>query len=399
MTARCGGGTSSGRPLYGRFVYMGPAQIGAALNNIPTPWAVAFAGVLGSITYDLTTFCTTDPPADPGMTAEDWVALLNPYTLTDSVLARSKFRDWIGHYLWDQLCQCDSGLVPTPYPPPPAPTNLPVLNPPSVAPAYPIGQPCANYDFGTVHLTGTTSGPFHNFPIGAITYASMDIIERSRPTASPDDIAFNLDWLNAAGTRIGGTAVGLNTSFDTLHAEQAVPTGTASYRLYYSVTVGLSGPIDVHTTVNLYCGGNTPGGSSGSPPVPCPADPFTQMMLDQILQLVTLIQRQKVPFATVTQSTHPAVTGSGSIAVSGAIGARIVVTGIPPGSSIYEGDVDAMYDIGWINWTGPSGVTPRSWIEVSPMLSMPEGAGTFTGLSYTLTPGAAVTIEILSREP
>jgi len=52
MTALCGGGASRRR---GSAIvqYVGPAALGAMLNNIPTPWAVAFAAYVGLITYDL----------------------------------------------------------------------------------------------------------------------------------------------------------------------------------------------------------------------------------------------------------------------------------------------------------------------------------------------------------
>jgi len=127
MTALCGGGASQARPGFAIVQYVGPAALGAMLNNIPTPWAVAFAAYVGLITYDLASFCTTDPPSDPGLTGRDFTDLVN-VTNPFSFAAKTKIQQWIGHNLWWNFCQCSA--VPTP--PAPAP-----LAPPSGLPSQP----------------------------------------------------------------------------------------------------------------------------------------------------------------------------------------------------------------------------------------------------------------------
>jgi hypothetical protein len=378
---------------------MVPSMVGALLNNIPTLWAVPLAGFIGAVTYELSTFCASDPPSVPSFTAQDVIDILNPYNPITYGPAQDKFQQLVGAYAWYQVCKCDTVSTPAPPSPPSAPSGMPSINPPAVAPSYPTGQACASYDFGSVHFTGTVTGPFHNFPIGQVTYGVLDIVERSRATASPDDIAFNLDWLNSSGTRIGGTGVGLNTTADTLHAEQAVPSGTTAYRLYYSDTVGLSGPIDVHTVATFYCGGSTPGSGSGSPPAPCPTDPFVQAMLEQILALVTIIQRQAAPFAYVASTSHTGLTGRGSISVQGLIGAKIEVTAHGTNTGDALGDPDVLWDAGWVNWGSADGVSSRQFITNAEMLTLPSLAGQYTEIHYSLEPGVTITITELEREP
>jgi len=69
--------SQSGEARFRNCSVRGSRRAGAMLNNIPTPWAVAFAAYVGLITYDLASFCTTDPPSDPGLTGRDFTDLVN----------------------------------------------------------------------------------------------------------------------------------------------------------------------------------------------------------------------------------------------------------------------------------------------------------------------------------
>src|SRR3569833_2847306 len=155
MTAICGGGTSSAKSGFGEFVYVAPAAIGALLTNIPTVWAVGLAGFIGSLTFRLATFCTTDPPAVPVFTAQDVADLLNPYNPFTYNTAQSKFQDLVGAYMWYQLCKCDSVATPAAPVPPNEPTGMPSINPPAVAPSYPTGQMCNSYSWAERSYVGS----------------------------------------------------------------------------------------------------------------------------------------------------------------------------------------------------------------------------------------------------
>lgn len=399
MTARCGGGTSSGRDEYGRFVYMAPAQIGALLNNIPTRWAVVFAGAIGSITYDLQTFCTTDPPADPGMTAEDWVALLNPFTLSDAVLARSRFRDWLGHYLWDTFCKCDNGTVPTPFTPPSAPADLPAVNDPGVGPTYPTDQACASGVHQFVQAASNTSvyfGPITPLPSGAATCmvdADFSALATTNGTLSATVRFGTVGYSGYPSAQFPSSQPTAYLDTTGVHntGALAVPSGATAWWWAIGGSNITPTPITVDATASIYCG--------GAVPTPAPADPFTQLMLDQILQLVTLIQRQSVPFAYVFGAEHSGLSGSGHLDVQGLLGVKVQLDTWGGGVGTESADPDEWFNAGWITWGNADGSTKREWITHSPFVSLPAEAGQFTRVGYTLGSGVTATITELVREP
>lgn len=378
---------------------MAPSAIGAALNNVPTPWAVVFAGAIGSITYDLSTFCTQDPPADPGMTTLDWISLINPLTLADSVLAKSKFRDWLGHYLWDTFCQCDSGMVPTPYTPPTAPTDLPQINPPAAGPSYPTGGACGQDTFTAGPLS---SGVFHQEPlrpIGDITYFVVDYNPHIALTTT-GQTGFAVTFYNAAGTDLGSAvSCGISTSTLTAHAAGAPPAGTTQYRFQWATTGTVTPAVTMTANIAEYCGTTTPGGNGGPVPQPCPTDTFTQLQLDQLLQLVTLIQRQVAPFGYIAGTTHSGLSGDGSLSVQGLLGAKVSVVDGGYEQGVESGDPDAIWNVGWVNWGNADGYSERQWIGTSEFLTLPALAGQYTHLNYSLKPGVQVDITELEREP
>lgn len=399
MTLRCGGGTSSARSQYSRFLYMAPAQIGAALNNIPTVWAVAFAGAIGSITYDLSTFCTTDPPADPGMTASDWAALLNPFTLSDAVLARSKFRDFLGHYLWDTFCKCDSGIDPTPFTPPSPPPDLPQVNDPSVFPTYPTGAPCGVFSYSrslTPPNTSTPADVITSIPSGSKSVTLTVIPSRHMVSADTTGWQVNLNTFNASGTFVSNPVhVEESSTGSSLTMTAALPATATQFRAFVSV-FHVNSPVELEIDVNFYCD-NVSGG--GGVPQPCPPDTFTQLQLDQILQLVTLIQRQAAPFAYVFGTSHSGLSGEGHIDVQGLLGVKVQLDAWGSGVGVESGDPDEFYEAGWITWSNADGATKREWITHSPFVSLPALAGQFTRVGYTLGQGVSATITEFVREP
>lgn len=399
MTVRCGGATSSGRDTYQRFVYMAPAQIGALLNNVPTPWAVVFAGAIGSLTYDLQTYCATDPPADPGMTAVDWISLLNPLELSAAVLAKSKFRDWLGHYFWDTFCRCDDGTIPTPYTPPAAPSDLPVVNSPSVGPTYPTGTPCltasATFHMTPTHFVDRTFSDAIAVPAGA-TSVTLTYVPSRHATIGSEEWQINVNCLNSSGAFIGNSANWAeHNGFTPAGAlTAALATGTAFIRFACTPT-NVQVATDIDVSASVLCGAS----ATPTTPLPCPADPFTQLQLDQLLQLVTLIQRQIVPFAYVSGTAHTGLTGQGSFGVQGLIGARIHVASFGANVGLDDGDPDVLWNAGWVNWGNADGVSPRQWITNADQLTLPSVSGQYTSFHYSLGPGVAIDITELAREP
>lgn len=399
MTVVCGGGTSSSRPGFGDFIYMAPAAVGALLNNIPTVWAVPLAAYIGHVEYELVTFCQDDPPPVPTFTAADVAALFNPFILTEFLDARNKLRQLVGAYLWYQVCKCDSVTTPAPPSPPAAPSGMPSINPPAVSPAYPTGQPCASYS-ATFQCTPPASETPANPPLVPIPAGANSVtlaVQPSRPIASADLTGWqaivncfdtpthfigNPVFYGESSTGTGGTLTA------------ALPAGTLYTRAIVSV-FHVDTPVDIDVQYSLYCGSS----SQPSTPLPCPSDPFVIGLLDEILALVTLIQRQAVPFAYVPGTVHAGLTGMGHFDVQGILGVKVQLDSTSSYVGVESADPDVYWDAGWINWSNNDGAHKREFIGASPFVSLPTVAGQYTRVGYTLPVGVSVTITELVREP
>lgn len=406
MTVLCGGGTSSARPEFGEVVYVLPQALGAFLNKIPTLWAVGAAGYIGKITFNLATFCQTDPPAVPTFTAQDVVDIFNPYNPFTYTNAQQKFQDLVGAFMWHDLCKCDNGTVPTLPTPPAEPTGAPDVNPPQVGPTYPTGQACSVDTHEFVQAASNTSvyfSPLVPIPTGA-TSIRVDALT-SVPATTNGTLNATVRFGTSGYTGYPSSAflgnvlpyAGIDTTGHITNGEVAVPTGAVSWWWAIGGSNIVPTPITLDATASWYCG--TSAGDGGVVPQPCPTDPFVQATLDQILALVTLIQRQNAPFAYVTSTTHTGLTGSGSITVQGLLGAKVEVTNHGFNTGVQLGDPDELWDAGWVNWGNADGVSPRQFITNDVTLSLPALAGQYTEIHYSLEPGVQVDITELVREP
>lgn len=123
----------------------------------------------------------------------------------------------------------------------------------------------------------------------------------------------------------------------------------------------------------------------------------TNQQLQLLRQDVTLIQRQKVPFAYIGSTVHPGLTGSGHFTVQGLLGVRVELTTIPAGIGETSDDPLILLRAGWIA-TGTADGWRRSvpvshsplWVDVEP---------DDTRIGYTFVAGVVATIEEFVREP
>lgn len=403
MTALCpGGGSSTSRPEFSRFTFIAPAVIGAALNNIETKLAMAIAGAVGGITFDLSTFCTTDPPAMPTITSDDVFALLNPIQVEQYAAAIGKFNALVLNYLWPQLCICASDPQPSV---PTAPTGITSVsyNPPQL-PSYPSGQPCLTLTRSGIIPSGnsTVNVGLVPLPSGA-SYATLDaVFEAETLTVNGQGFGLNFwgydsngtfqsSWLTAGQSRTAGVTTTIKSAAGS-KASSAITQG----QIVLSAT-NLPAALNFSMTVNVYCG--TQPGGSGAVPNPCPPDPLVQSLLEQIKSMVTLIQRQHVPFAYVQSTLHSGLTGSGEISVADLIGAIVTVTAHGTNTGVELADPDVLFEAGWFSWGNADGFAPRTFINCSPQISLPDSAGQYTRIAYTLPVGTTISIRELTREP
>jgi|SRR5690348_2340297 len=367
MTALCGGGTSSAQPGFGIAVQVGTAQIAALLNNVPTPLAVALAGVIGLVNYELSTFCTTDPPAMPTLTASDYFDALGGNGVAAQITAVAKFQAAIGNILWPSFCKCDSTSTPAPPSWPTPPSDLPTSNPTQL----PIGtqQPCWDH---SDNFTAPLSSTFHDFtsflvpysqtvtvtpPGGAettttaavipagVTQYTVKVSVTSPPPPAPG-VGFEVLQFNSAGAIAHRDTLWSGNSGSATETFSLV-SGATSWEWLANTdpTSGTAGAISAE--VSFYC----PGTSPTTPATPCcPPDPTLEGMLAQILAYVQALYSSVPPqlnsYATAT--VHSGLTGNGTVTlVDNALAVRVDIT-TDDGGGFIPGDPTYLIDRGFI---------------------------------------------------
>jgi hypothetical protein len=396
MTALCGGGASSLNAGLPGLITLTSTAIGGILQNSGSPWAVPLSAALGLITDDFNTLCTTDPPGYPTWSVGDYALLLSPVPLPGRDVALQKLSDQVETYLWYQMCHCNSTTTPARPAAPAAPADAPTLNPPSAGPSYPTGLPCFTADF---HINSLTSSPWATMavqPMSGVTY--LNVTTTGLPASvTTGSHTTTFSALNASGTSVGGVSIFVTHTTRNASGTSALPSSAVGYVIGFQNTGGMPNNFDYTIHVDGYCGYNPsiPGGPS---PASCPPDPFLQIQIDQILQLVTLIQRQSVPFAYISGTLHSGLTGTGVVSVSGILGV-LANASVPTPTSLLPGTPDVRLPIGRLNLATADGYTDRVELVTDSQVFFPRAAGVYTSIGYTLEPGVTLALTELVREP
>jgi hypothetical protein len=397
MTVLCSGGASAAKAGVPGDIALTTSAVAALLNNVPTAWAVPLAGALGLLSYHLATFCATDPPGYPTFSAGDWLLIYTADPSPDGHAARQKLIDTIDTYLWYQMCECSSTTTPSAPAAPSAPSDAPSVNPPQVGPAFSPGAPCATYSFVGNSAETAVAGGEVEIPIGAVTLITMHIDGMPSGLLAHDSFGVNLNYLSAAHAPLGGATVGISTFGRIQDTSTPPPTGTAFYKFAHPTATGYSPPFSYTLTANAYCG-TGPGSSGGPIPLPCLPDPMVQIMLSRILDLLTLVQRQSVPFAYIAGTTHSALTGTGTVSVSGILG-LLVNLSLPAHLSLIGGTPDVRLPIGRLNLGTADGYRDRLELVTADQVFFPADAGVYTIVGYSLEDGVTMSLTELVREP
>lgn len=392
MTAACGGGTSAPTLGASAVTLLASGFIAVALDKYGAGWLKWSIPFLSFPELTLSTFCATDPPAIPTFSAAESKALLQLQFGADFTSALSKLSDLVQHLAWYELCHCTSGaLVALPAAPAP-PAGTPIYTPPAPQLAtpclsrrlvfsqdqtginisedlntgvWPANPTSLRLRFATGGATGNVIFRAHvqsvNPSVGDFSFPSFEV-----PTAAMDSTFY----YNLA---LGATNVTIN-------------------QLFYS-GAGLQS-FDIHA--DIFCNGDQP---QGTLQPCCPPDPTTALQIDAILRMVTLLQRQAVPFAYLTGTVHSGLTGSGNLEVAGLLGAKVELTTVPGALGIAGALPVEVFDAGFLTWGTDDGYPQSERIRHTPYLSMPSRASAFTDLSYDLHPGVVATITELVREP
>jgi len=384
MTALCGGGTSGPKPNTAVDVILTATQLASFLTSKVGLWAALVSGALGVLTFETAVFCSSDPPAQPTITPDEYKALLElgPPDLFQSALA--KLRDLVLIAMWYELCACTSGTTPQPppnlYTPPTGVGVQDYTTTPCVSPHYRIAAR-PNYfqaDDSTnitqlvfPNLDFTTSVAVSGFPAQTIAvippswtslFGTLQYVSGTAPSASE---GFGVQLLTyGPGKTPVSTAVDNIVSqvnqFDR-DPDSGVRTINHATEAFFSLNTLAAATVTTTSTADWSLNVNCVGGASAS--IGCGADPILQALLNQILELcqrtredVTLIQRYALPFAYVRGPSISGLTGTGSMALGRSVGLLIDVLGFPPANKQMLGEPPYIFDLGWVSALTPDGL-------------------------------------------
>lgn len=462
MTALCGGGTSGPKIVPELALTYGAGRLAQLLVAAGISEFSAALPLVGAIPVLLSSFCASDPPAMTALTSAEATAVLNLDFGTDLANGLGKLKDILLNLVWLDTCRCTSGTLAPPAVPG-APADVPVFVPPSLAPgpitaqgwfpmkhadckilalgcgspARPAGWFLPTFDDSSWIIpvqpavfaaAWSIGGGFQNGAGVGANPALTDLVQYNAP-ASP--LAHNCEqfiirWRvflpdvtpALCTVRVGNASLldgGWGTGFAYANGFQNVaPTNALSWQAFANHlipnqwnVIGLD--INPSNTGSANTWGTEGGAAIGldftslqqpSNVLPCcPPDVTTQAYLDLILQAVTLIQRQSVPFGYVSGTAHAALSGAGAIAIGGLLGAKVDLTTIP-GSYGREGTSPTeFFDLGFVTFGTADGFPSSYRLGKQSNLFLPARCGAYTVLDYDLAPGVVATITELVREP
>jgi hypothetical protein len=395
LTTFCSGGPSAPKAGAADDVLLTSAILAAIMSEAGLAILEPFVGYLaGVITLHLPTFCALNPPDDPGLSGADLLALvaLGPGPLTAGPAAR--FSQLVQRYAWFSYCECTTVTTPAP-PDPPTITDVPAINPNS--PPAPTIPPCYSADFGTPDLGFAESFADITFTSGIPTLFVASVATEciGIGDCSPTWLTVQPSWTDALGDHSSTLPPSVVDTGDSQIFTIVPPQVATEVNFFLTTEEGLGDLNSVRCHVDIYCNGAMPGSQS----VPCcPPDPIMTAKLDNILSLVTLLQRQIAPFSYVTGAVHSALTDTGAISVQGILGLLASIT-VPDSMSLVEGTPAVHLRPGRINMGTADGFEDRHELVIGDQLVFPRAAGLWTSVGYTLAPGVDLVLTELIREP
>lgn len=394
MTGPCSGtGVGVAKPGFAATQFIGPGAIGGALAALAGWEGAAVGAAIGALTFELATFCPSGPPTPPTFTAADISALLAPWDIIPYGTAAAKMRDFLGGVFWPLLCDCSGGASVVA-----APSTYPTGGLSATTPVVTAVPGCFDFLYTSTSATsGSTNRGGPNLPPGLVPTAFVYHCVGTPGTGTTAGIfSWTFEQVDASNTTLSSATVGVATPNGVVDKTVSASPGVASIRLTQTLATGNYTQAIVGSTITAFCNGVLPGATVQPC---CPPDPATQAQLDAILSMVTLIQRQAVPFGYIASTAHSGLTGAGGFDIPALVGVKVNVTTIP--SSLgSEGTSPAEYfDLGWITFGTADGFPHSIRIIHATQLELPPRCSAFTHLDYDLHPGVVVTITELEREP
>ncbi len=137
--------------------------------------------------------------------------------------------------------------------------------------------------------------------------------------------------------------------------------------------------------------------TTGTPGLP--SDPNAPGNLAALQAQVNLLQRQLVPFGYVAGTAHAGLVGSGTFAITGLLGIRVVLTTIP-GTIVQDGsNPPFLFNVGWVSMSTADGFIDETRVHAAGQVWQPRIASDATQVGYSFGPGVVATITELTRLP
>lgn len=392
MTAVCGGGTSAPKVAAAAVVDYSAGLLAAIFAAYDLAWLIPIIPFVGLAPLTLSTFCGSDPPAVPTFTSAETNAVLKLQFGPDFDSGLAKLKDLVLNVIWYDACHCTSGAL-VPLTPPAMPVGTPVFQPP----VPPTNTPCDSVPQRTVtSFVGPSPGLLTSKPITYVVFRWTNTILGGAGGTYQVNLG---QWFSQANPGPTLTFLAQTQYFISPGESQKqvvkVAAGTNFVRPDVTFSSG-SGTSTIQYSIDGYCG-DAPPGAIETPC--CPPDLATQASLDLILKMVTLIQRQSVPFAYLASTAHAGISGTGSIAIQGLLGVKVEVTTLPASLGVSGTSPAEHFDLGFITFGTTDGYPHSIRLEHQVQLMLPARCSVFTTLAYDLHPGVQVTITELLREP
>lgn len=417
MTALCGGGTSSAKTGYATEVYFSVAAIAEFLaNKVDRQLASFLAPFLAAVVVPLTSFCSTDPPSAPTLSASDLADLLPTAPVPDQLAAISKVTDWFKATYWCEACQCDNGTIPscttgsTPTSPPQQDAGLPSSGPPgacwTATPAKTItvtgagGTPdafqSANFlpttlGSTTISIGGGFTATGYALPAGTTRVSGQGFMD----SVASADFDMELHFYNASLTEVFPGQVILNKAVGQTGSYVAFDAATPATAVWATVLAGTSTSgshsFTYHANFSFMCGAG-----NAIQTVCCTPDPSIELRLNQIYALLetvySLIPVRVPNYAAGT--VHSGLSGNGNISLdSTTIAVKVEITQLPDVYGQVDGSPQTYLEVGWVSPANNEGV--ESGVRLSrstQVIPLPEAT---SSLDYSLPPGETVDVSEL----
>jgi hypothetical protein len=224
-----------------------------------------------------------------------------------------------------------------------------------------------------------------------------------------------ISWFDITGAEITAASIGSYTNrnagppvtWDPVDSQLlgVWPSGTARWgvEIVNSAAGAVGHQFDFDLNIGCVCTGDVLRTAC------CPPDPTLDAKLNQILgllnaiypsvELVTRVQRQLVPFASIAGATHSGLSGTGSFSVPRLLGLSWSVTTLPAHYGVSSGNPDYHFDLGFISVSTPDGFIDERRVTATSQAWYPPIMSDVTTVGYYLNPGVVIAVTEVETEP